>query len=683
MAESVADNDTLGRPELEKILNDHDTDRITCPVCHQFFKDPKYLFCHHLFCEGCLEKMQVQSKIMCPECNEVTVVPTGGVKELPKNFFIPCVVDNLPKDLRVESSKCTTPLAKPETVRRCIDHNEELLFYCESYDQLVCARCTVARHAGHQHDSLAKKYQQDLKEITVSLEEIITNLSEHLESIESVENELEQRGDQVCKKIDQYFQEVTDRLMKQKEQLQKQVTEVMLPRVKDDISAELNTARKTLEIRKTEVSTVKQMCGNLMVNTPDQEIFTKKSLIDPIPQLICVYKELNVQMIQPAVLEFVPTDASTWPQLGQLCLTDPRKCEVVDLPGFVFKGHKTNITIITKDNDGQCCFKGGSRVSVQSEEENNSRAVDLQVRDNSDGSHVATILPQQVGEGKLSIYVSGKQIKGSPYSVIIRESFTSLKESSKMVNITNDRCEPWGIACDGNDKWAVTDKRNQCVYIYNGKNDQLIKIQNVLRASPVGIAFDDGNMYVVDSTNHQVLKFGEHGEAPIQFGGNKISNPHDIAVHSGRVYVTDKSKKCIVVFKTSGEFHFNFGSDHLRAPRGIAIDVNNQLIFVADSHYECVFTFTLDGVYVRNFGSRGTRVGQLRKPQGVASDSNGTVFVANSRNNCVSIFDKSGTFIHSFGHGQLRAPCAIALNPTGTIYISDSKNCSIKIFTDY
>ena len=586
MAESMANNNTLGKPELEKILKDHDAGRITCPVCHQFFKDPKYLFCHHLFCEGCLEKMQVQSKIMCPECNEQTVVPTGGVKELPKSFFITCMVDNLPK------TKSTTPLAKPETVRRCTDHDEELLFYCVPYDQLVCTHCTVARHAGHQHDPLAKKYQQDLKEITESLEEITTNLSQHLESIGSIKNELEQRGNQVCKKINQYFQEVTDILVKQKEQLKKQVTEIM-SQVKDDISEELNTTKKTLEIRKTEVSMVKQMCDNLMVNTPDQEIFAKKSLIDPIPQLICVYKELDVQMVQPAVLEFVPTDASTWPQFGQLCLTDPRKCEVVDLPGFMFKGHKTNITIIAKDNNGQCCFEGGSRVSVQLEGGNNSHSIDLQVRDNSDGSHVATILPQQVGEGKLSIRVSGKQIKGSPYSVIIRESFTSIKESSKIVNITNDRCEPWGIACDRNDKWAVTDKRNQCIYIYNGKNDQLIKRQYVLRASPVGIAFDDGNMYVVDSANRQVLKFDEHGEAPLQFGGNKISNAHDIAVHSGRVYVTDRSKKCIVVFTTSGEFHFNIGSGHLHAPRGIAIDVNNQLIFVADSHYECVFTFTL------------------------------------------------------------------------------------------
>ena len=676
----MASNDTSGKLESEDILSDHDTGRITCTICHQYFKDPKYLFCHHLFCERCLEKMQVHSKITCPECNKVTTVPTGGVKELPKSFFVTCMVDNLPKDI-TENSKCTKALAKPNTVRRCIDHDEELLFYCEPYDQLVCPQCTVARHAGHQHDPLAKKYRQDLEEIDTSLEEIITNVSEHLEGIGSVENEIEQRGDQVCKKIDQYFQEVTDRLMKQREQLKKQVTEIML-QVKDDITPELNSAKKTLEIRKTEVFMVKHMCDNLMKNIPEQEIFAKKSLIDSIPQLICVYKELNVQMVQPAILEFVPTDVSTWPQLGQLCLTDPRKCEVVDLPGFVFKGHKTNITIITKDNSGQCCFEGGSKVNVQLEGGSDSHTIDLQVKDNGDGSHVATILPQQVGEGKLSIFVSGREIKGSPYSVIIRESFTSIKEPSKVINISNDRCEPWGIACDRSDKWAVTDKRNQCVYIYNGKNDQLHKRQYV-PSSPVGIAFDEGNMYVVDSANHQVLKFDEHGENSLQFGGNKISNARDIAVHSGRVYVTDKSKRCIVVFTTSGKFHFNVGSGHLRSPRGIAIDVSNQLIFVADSHYECVFTFTLDGLYVRKFGSRGTRVGQLRKPLGLASDSNGTVFVANSKNNCVSIFDKNGTFIHSFGQDQLRAPCAIALNPTGSIYVSDSKNYSIKIFTHY
>ena len=76
--------------EVKKAQNN-----LTCPVCYQLFKNPKYLPCYHSYCEGCLEKMQVQSKILCPECRKEAEVPAGGVKELATNFFINRLVDDL------------------------------------------------------------------------------------------------------------------------------------------------------------------------------------------------------------------------------------------------------------------------------------------------------------------------------------------------------------------------------------------------------------------------------------------------------------------------------------------------------------------------------------------------------------------------------------------------------------
>ena len=75
--------------EIKKAQNN-----LTCPVCYQLFKNPKYLPCFHSYCEGCLEKMQVQSKVICPECREETMVPVG-VRKLPSNFFINRLVDDL------------------------------------------------------------------------------------------------------------------------------------------------------------------------------------------------------------------------------------------------------------------------------------------------------------------------------------------------------------------------------------------------------------------------------------------------------------------------------------------------------------------------------------------------------------------------------------------------------------
>jgi len=52
-------------------------------MCCEVYKNPKYLPCHHFFCEECLENKQKQSS-----CEQQAVIPLGGIKELDKAFFV-------------------------------------------------------------------------------------------------------------------------------------------------------------------------------------------------------------------------------------------------------------------------------------------------------------------------------------------------------------------------------------------------------------------------------------------------------------------------------------------------------------------------------------------------------------------------------------------------------------------
>ena len=54
------------------------------------------------------------------------------------------------------------------------------------------------------------------------------------------------------------------------------------------------------------------------------------------------------------------------------------------------------------------------------------------LRDNNDGSYMASFVPQQVGEVKLSVFLNGQQIKGSPYSVMVKD-YTSVNKPTKIV----------------------------------------------------------------------------------------------------------------------------------------------------------------------------------------------------------------------------------------------------------
>ena len=715
------------------------TDNLSCPVCYQLFKNPKYLPCHHSYCEQCLEKMQVQSKIICPECRKEAIVPLGGVKDLDNNFFINRLVDEFILKRKVEgaaevkcdechgedpvvafcpdctmflchvcnechkrsiksrahgivpltelrSKKDLTIQPKPKAMM-CREHDIELLFYCETCDQLVCMYCTVKDHNGHDHDTVKKmvgKHRQELKKITAPVEEMIRGLSDTHDNIENTRKKIRQQGDEVNKKIDQHYDGVIQKLMEQKEQLKQQVHDTVSQKVKA-----VTTQLEEVEYAQAEVLSMKEL-NDAVEKSPDQEVLSvKKQVIDRMQKITDKCRKVNLPPVQQATMEFVPTKEA-FPQCGLLCSVDPCNCQVF-IPNYIIKGKKTEFTIITKLNNSDRCSRGGSQVSVQLGGVNDT----TQVRDNNDGSYMASFVPHQVGEVKLSVFVNGEQINGSPYSVIVRD-YSSANKPSKIVDNNGNMGRPWGIAFGKNGMWAVADFSNHCVYIFDGE-DQLVKkfgsygYVNGQFNYPEGVAFDnDNHLYVADCGNNRIQKFTINGVYLLQFGsegsGNKkLKQPKGLTVHNGKVYISDGDNKRISVFQTDGVFLNTFGLGQLESPHDVAVNGNNQLL-VVDYLYNCIHTFTLDGDYVGKFSTRGSGTGQLHNPHGVAVDLYGFILVADTNNHRVSIFDKDGNYINFFGSkgsaiGQFQYPRGIAVSPNGNIYVSDHSNKRIQIFS--
>jgi len=68
-------------------------DEVTeCPICTEIFTDPRVLPCIHTYCLKCIESYGVNKKpgdkLSCPLCRKESVVPSGGLSELPRNFFV-------------------------------------------------------------------------------------------------------------------------------------------------------------------------------------------------------------------------------------------------------------------------------------------------------------------------------------------------------------------------------------------------------------------------------------------------------------------------------------------------------------------------------------------------------------------------------------------------------------------
>lgn len=249
-----------------------------------------------------------------------------------------------------------------------------------------------------------------------------------------------------------------------------------------------------------------------------------------------------------------------------------------------------------------------------------------------------------------------------------------------------------------------------------------------------------GNIYVADSSDDRIVKFGTSGNYMMQFGtsgrGNgQFMDPRGVAVDgSGDIYVADTTNNRIEKFDPSGKFLLKFGSDgtgkgEFHGPYDIAVDKSGN-VYVGDVGNARVQKFDPDGNFILEFGSRGRGNGQFddlgriavdksgyvyvtdvlqgiekfdskgdyisniqlkatlsgnNAPDayGIALDNKGGIFVAGDNQARIQKFDSNGTFQYEFGsfgksQGQFNHPGNIALDSSGNILVADSDNNRIE-----
>ena len=689
------------------------TGHLSCPICYELYKKPKYLPCYHSYCEECLVKLVVQSNITCPECRKTSVVPSGGVKQLPNNFFINRLLDEVALKRKVEGeeeAKCDLcvrgdavevlcldcgaflcgrcfdnhkyskeyqnhnmmPLnevrSKKEGITikpnsksaQCQEHELELNFYCETCDQLVCQYCIMKDHLKHDHDTakkMATKYRKELDKIMEPVEKMIEGLSVACKKVTNMRDKIGAQAGDIDKEIDRYYEELHRRLQQQRDELKKELHEACRQKKK-----EVTLQLEQMEHNQAELESIKELNG-AMKNGSDQEaLLMKKQVVDDVKRISDSYNKLDTQPLQSAGMEFVPVEEykKLMPQFGHLFHDNacPMNCEALGIPEMVYKGDKVKFKILTKDQSNLLYQKGGNEVVIQAQSSRGD-VIPVEVKDNKDGSYSASFVANQVGEVKLSVTIKGQQIKGSPFNVKVHGKYTTIDKPSKVVNEGGRMGEPWGIAFSKDGIWAVTDDSNHCVWIFD-REDQLVRkfggegTGNGKFNIPEGLAFDANNhLYVIDHCNHRVQKFDITGTYLFQFGSQGSGNGQ--LMHPLGIIVHD-GKLYIAEYSNHriSVFQLDGQFSHIIGSGHLKnpwyIAVcSNDQLLVANYGHHCISMFTLDGNYVGKFGTQGTGRGQLSRPLGIATDMYGFVLVTENGNHRVSIFDKDGVFVHCFG----------------------------------
>jgi DNA-binding beta-propeller fold protein YncE len=214
-------------------------------------------------------------------------------------------------------------------------------------------------------------------------------------------------------------------------------------------------------------------------------------------------------------------------------------------------------------------------------------------------------------------------------------------------------------------------------------------------AEPYGMAIDSkGSLYVADQKVGAIFIFNTETR-DVELIKNKV-HAHFVRIiglamdDNDRLFVSDPGLNHVLVFNASHKAE-DVITDGLVSPGGIAIDVENRLLYVADVEQDQILVYDADTLKLkRRIGTGGakhelTTPGDFARPSAVAVDQEGNLYVADTLNNRIEIFDGDGKFISTFGKagdapGYFSRPKGVAIDSDGHIWVVDGMQDRVQVF---
>ncbi|XP_070757982.1 LOW QUALITY PROTEIN: E3 ubiquitin-protein ligase TRIM35-like [Enoplosus armatus] len=230
---------------------------LSCPVCHDIFRDPVVLSCSHSFCNACLQRWWTEKQIQeCPVCKR-----RSSRNEPPCNLVLKKLCEAILLKRERRSS------AGSETL--CSLHSERLKLFCLDHQQPVCVVCLHSEtHTGHKfrpineaaHDP-KKELQNSLKSLQEKLkvfEQVKGNCDQTAEHMKVQARHTERQIKEQFEKLHQFLQEEEEARITALREEEEQKSRMMKKKIKAlsrEIAALSDTIRATEEeLRAEDVS---------------------------------------------------------------------------------------------------------------------------------------------------------------------------------------------------------------------------------------------------------------------------------------------------------------------------------------------------------------------------------------------------------------------------------------------
>ena len=225
-------------------------DIMECTICTEVYTDPRVLPCVHTYCLKCIREYskdkQPGDKLACPLCRKEFTLPSSGVEDLPKNFYITNVLEvkklsstesktslceacsgceegesvvqnvasvycvdchlklckncerghkviksvNSHKLIRIEESMNADILYQLMPPASCDQHKDEnLKKYCFECKSAICMMCYIELHNSHKCSDINKVDDDFRKQMTSDVDSIAAGIDRCREMLEILEKE--------------------------------------------------------------------------------------------------------------------------------------------------------------------------------------------------------------------------------------------------------------------------------------------------------------------------------------------------------------------------------------------------------------------------------------------------------------------------------------------------------------
>ena len=242
-------------------LRDSDVpDIYSCAVCmeHLLDRNPRFLSCHHSFCQQCLQKLTNNGQVSCPTCRAITAVHNNDVTKLTMNFQLVQIMEReqefkLERPTTLSSPKCMFCSSQAsykcrecrqflcktckikhkqrktfkshgvmEISQLCQEHLEFTSHVCMQCIQALCIKCVALDHEDHEHQ--VEEYRKGMKKFKAELDKMNNKLKLTANMIQKHQNKICVEKSDTAKKVKD-LQIKKDALLEQIKEINKELVD--------------------------------------------------------------------------------------------------------------------------------------------------------------------------------------------------------------------------------------------------------------------------------------------------------------------------------------------------------------------------------------------------------------------------------------------------------------------------